>query len=161
MRFNGRILLSLSWAVISAGVVITALNQKWPFRTALFPVIIGGAVFIMATAETAWSFWGKQGPPADESVKGPGAPEKLDRATETGRTLLAFAWINGFFALIFVCGFSIAVPLFVLLYFKLQSRERWGLSIILTVLAWAFFYGLFVKLLNIHFPEGWLLRILA
>jgi len=28
-------------------------------------------------------------------------------------------------------------------------------------LAWGFFYGLFVWSLNIHFPEGWLLRLLG
>ena len=60
MRLKGRTLLSASWLVISAGVVITALNQNWPFRTALFPVIIGSAVFIMATAETLLSFIGKE-----------------------------------------------------------------------------------------------------
>jgi hypothetical protein len=147
--------------VISAGVVITALNQKWPFRTALFPVVIGSAVFIMAAAETLLSIFGKEKMPADEPEMDLKFSEDMDQATETRRTLLAFAWINGFFMLIFFFGFSIAVPLFVLLYFKLQSKEAWGISVILTGVAWGFFYGLFVLLLNIHFPEGWLLRILV
>ena len=161
MRSSGRSLLSISWVIISAGVVITALSEKWPFRTALFPVVIGSAVFIMATAETLLSFFGKEEVPSDDPAVGLQFSVDLGRKTAAHRTFLAFGWINGFFALIFFFGFSIAVPLFVLSYFKLQSKEGWGISFMLTALAWGFFYGLFVLLLHIHFPEGWLLRVLV
>jgi hypothetical protein len=39
-------------------------------------------------------------------------------------------------------------------YFKFQGGESWVLSTTLTVIAWLFFYGLFVKLLTLPFPEG-------
>jgi hypothetical protein len=44
--------------------------------------------------------------------------------------------------------------LLVFTYLKFQSKEKWGISIILTVCAWLVFYGLFVKLLVLPFPDG-------
>ncbi len=40
------------------------------------------------------------------------------------------------------------------LYLKLGGRERWLISIILTVVAWVSFYGLFDYALHVPFPKG-------
>jgi hypothetical protein len=69
---------------------------------------------------------------------------------------VAFAWIIGFFFLILLLGFSVALPLMVFLFLKFQAKERWGMSLVLTGSALAFFLGLFVWLLNIPFPAGWM-----
>jgi hypothetical protein len=71
---------------------------------------------------------------------------------------VAFGWIVGFFLLILFLGFSIAVPLFVFSYMKIYGKEKWGISIFMSVLAWVFFYGLFIRLLNTPMMEGWLFR---
>jgi inner membrane protein involved in colicin E2 resistance len=76
----------------------------------------------------------------------------------TRRTLLGFGWIIGFFLLILLFGFLIAVPLMVFLFLKVQAKERWGISLLLTGLALVFFYGLFIWLLSIPFPVGWILE---
>ena len=70
------------------------------------------------------------------------------------RTITMFSWMFGFFAMIWLVGFVIAIPLMVFGYLKFQSNERWGLSIMLTVIAFVFFYALFVRLLNLPFPDG-------
>jgi hypothetical protein len=49
----------------------------------------------------------------------------------------------------------VAVPLFVFLYLKLQANEGWILSAAFTAGVWAFFYGLFDRLLHLPFPAGW------
>lgn len=71
------------------------------------------------------------------------------------RTLVTFGWLGVFFLLIVAFGFLTAVPLFVLLYLRIQACERWPLSLALTALAWGFVDGLFVQLLHLPFPEGW------
>src|SRR4030066_1895319 len=153
MRYSGAHLMSLCLMVISAGVVITAL--KWPFRAALFPVIIGISVFFMAIAELLLSLFGKKEMVVKEAAVDFSLSEGMDKALEIRRTLVIFAWIVGFFVLIILFGFTIAVPLFVFLYLKLQAREGWGTSLIFSVSAWVFFYGLFIWLLNTHIQEGW------
>ena len=46
------------------------------------------------------------------------------------------------------------IPLMVFTYLKIQSDESWPLSIGLTAAAWFSFWGLFVKVLNLPFPDG-------
>jgi Na+/proline symporter len=71
------------------------------------------------------------------------------------RTAVAIGWIAGFFAAIVLLGFPLAVPLFMVLYLKLQGREGWIVSLALTAVVWALFYGLFDRLLHLPFPAGW------
>jgi hypothetical protein len=51
--------------------------------------------------------------------------------------------------------------LLVFSYLKFQSGESWTLTIALTVIAFIFFWTLFVRLLNLPFPEGWLITQLG
>ena len=68
---------------------------------------------------------------------------------------------SGFFALIWLLGFPIAIPLMMFAYLKFQGGESWVLSITLTVVAWLFFYVLFVRLLHLPFPDGLLMTWLG
>ena len=160
MKFRPNGLLSLIWMFISAGIVITALSLNWPFRTALFPVIIGSAVFVMATTETLLCFFGKEVSPVNNLSVDSELIGITDQALASKRTFQAFTWIIGFVALVIFFGFNIAIPLFVLLFLKLQGKEGWCISLILTGLAWGFFFGLFIRILHTPFPEGWLFSVL-
>jgi hypothetical protein len=56
--------------------------------------------------------------------------------------------------LLWLLGFNIGIPLMVFSYLKFQSKESWKVSIILTAIAFVFFYALFVKVLTLPFPDG-------
>jgi hypothetical protein len=68
-------------------------------------------------------------------------------------TVKISAWILGYFVAIWLLGFSVAIVMTTLLYLKLAS-ERWPITLVLTFSAWLSFYGLFVYLLHVPFPEG-------
>lgn len=161
MKYSGKMWISISLMMIGAAVAVIAI--KWPFRTALFPVSIGVCVFFMALADLLLGLFGK------EDVSKHGAlgtklsdtSDTVDPRIDFNRTLSIFAWIFGFFLMIVFFGFTIAVPLLVFLYLKVQSKEGWGLSLILTGATIIFFYGLFVWLLETPFPEGWFIRWLG
>ena len=161
IKYSGKMWISVSLMLI--GVTTASMAVKWPFRTALFPVLIGGCVFVMALADLLLGLFGKE----DDSSQGAlgtkltDTTETVDPKTAFRRTLVMFAWIFGFFLMIVFLGFTIAVPLMVFLYLKVQSREGWGLTLILTGATLIFFYGLFVWLLETPFPEGWIIRWLA
>jgi hypothetical protein len=70
------------------------------------------------------------------------------------RTINIFSWFFGFFFGIWLLGFAITIPLMVFTYLKIQSNEKWWLSLTLTAIAWVSFWGLFIKLLNLPFPDG-------
>jgi hypothetical protein len=74
------------------------------------------------------------------------------------RAFVIVAWILGFFAAIWLLGFVIAVPVASFLYFRLAGGEKWSISIPLSLVAGAIFYGLFDYLLHLPFPEGRLIE---
>ena len=154
MRFSGRRIMSLCLMVIAVGVMITAV--KWPFKTALFPLIVSIFLFFGAMAEFLLDLFENKGTASKQEAMDFQLSEDIDPALATRRTLLAFAWIIAFFLLILFFGFPIAVPLMVFLFLKVQAKERWGISLLLTGLALCFFLGLFVWLLKTPFSEGWI-----
>jgi hypothetical protein len=58
---------------------------------------------------------------------------------------------------VWLLGFSLSIALITFLYLKLDARENWVVSAVLTSAAWIFFYGLFDYFLRIPFPPGLLL----
>jgi putative tricarboxylic transport membrane protein len=147
---NASLALSVLIMIMSGYGVIAA--TAWPWKAALFPLVIGIPLFCLAASEALWTLFGS--PPAEA---GEAKDFQLSIGKDTGRrTLVATGWILGFFAAIVLLGFPIAVPLFVFLFLKLQGREGWVLSIVMTAVVWGVFYGLFDLLLHLPFPAGWL-----
>ena len=149
MRVRPSLLLSLVVMGLSAWAVLTAM--AWPWKAALFPLAIGIPVFCLAGAESLLTLFGSrvEGQAMDFQLS-----EHVPQEVAIRRTLAISFWILAFFFMILLLGFPIAIPLFVLLYLKIQAREGWTLSLLLTAAAWGFFSVLFQRLLNIPFPEG-------
>lgn len=138
-------------AALAAGILLVSgygvlAAWAWPWKAALFPLAIGIPVFCLAAAELAWVLLGSAARGEDKDLR---------------RSALAAAWIVGFFAAILLLGFPVAVPLFVFLYLRLQGREGWLFSAVFTAVVWAFFYGLFDRLLHLPFSDGWLITWLS
>lgn len=157
MKVNGRVLMSLCVAVVGMIVIIMAL--RWPFKTALFPVIIAIPVALMAVAELVMDLRGMK--KAEKGGVDFKLSEDIDPKVAMRRTLITFGWIVGFFLLILLLGFPIAVLLFLFLNLKLQAKEGWRLTLLLTAVTSIFFYGLFIRMLDIHFYEGVILRAMG
>ena len=141
------IMVLAGWGTLSA--------LDWPWKAKLFPLVIGIPLFCLATVEALWELLGARGAKrtaADFQFSADQPPEVARR-----RTLLATAWIFGFFAMIVLLGFPLAVALLVFLYLKVQGKEGWIFTIVFTAAVWGFFYGLFDMLLHLPFPPGWLL----
>ena len=140
--------VGLSVAVMLASGYAVFAATAWPWKAALFPLVIGIPLFCLAATELLWNFFGTEEiTPSTEATAG-------------RRAALVALWMLAFFAAIVLLGFPVAVPLFVFLYLKLQGREGWLISIGLTAAVSAVFYGLFDALLHLPFPEGWLLDLL-
>jgi hypothetical protein len=140
--------------ILAVGVMLMSgygvyAATAWPWKAALFPLAIGIPLFCLAAVEALLAFFGRG--PAEE-----GSMEL--QITPPGRsTWIAAAWMLAFFAGVVLLGFPYAVPLFVLLYLKLQGGEGWLLSIVITAAVAAVFYGLFDAMLHLPFPSGLLL----
>ena len=121
----------------------------------LYPWAIGIPMVILALVQVILDLRGYK---AKETLDG--APvdfqftQTIEPALARKRAITMFSWLLGFFLVVWLLGFEYGIPLMVFSYLKLQSNESWVLSIILTVLAFVFFWLLFVKLLTLPFPQG-------
>ena len=139
--------------LVSGYGVLTAWD--WPTKAALFPLAIGIPLFCLAAAEAAWVLLGAREQKTEALDFQVARPAGAAR-----RAAVAIGWMLGFFVAIVLLGFPIAVPLFVLLYLKLQGGEGWLLTLVMSAAVWGLFYGLFDRLLHLPFPAGWLLGFL-
>jgi Kef-type K+ transport system membrane component KefB len=148
---KGRILFGLFLIVVGAYAVHSAL--RWSFKTALFPLSVSIPLIVLVAAQLLLDLFGKaetaSGPAIDLELAADVPPDVARR-----RVINIFFWIAGFILLVFLLGFPIAVPLFILCYLRLQSHESWWLSLSLTAIAWGFFYGVFERLIHLRFEDG-------
>lgn len=152
MHRKASLALALGVMAVSGYAVIAA--WFWPWKAALFPLVIGIPLFVLSATEAAWVLFGKTGRAEVQDFQ---LARDVPEREVVRRSAVAAAWIVGFFAAIVLFGFALAVPLFVFLYLKLHANEGWIFSAVFTAAVWAFFYGLFDRLLHLPFPAGWAL----
>ena len=140
MRISGAAVFSAVLATAAAYAVFAAL--RWPAKAALFPLVIGIPLVILALAQMV----------VDLRASAPEGPRAGVRAP-----LAVLAWMAGFIVLVLLLGFPLAVPLFILGYLVLAGREHWLLSLVLAAAAWGAFHLLFQKLLHFPFEAGLLI----
>jgi hypothetical protein len=155
---KGRMAFCLFLIAIGSYAVYSA--SGWTFKAALFPLTVGIPLIVLVTAQLLLDLFGKA-----EITRGTAVD--LDFATDVPleivrhRVLGIFFWIAGFILLVFLLGFPVAVPIFLISYLGMQSRVGWRLSIALTAAAWLFFYGLFQWLLHLPFERGLIQTLLS
>jgi Tripartite tricarboxylate transporter TctB family len=130
--------------------------KDWRMQARLYPLAIGIPMVICAIIQVILDLKGVKAKQSSDGAPMDFQFQQTDVSPEDvrKRTITMFSWMFGFFAMIWLVGYVIAIPLMVFGYLKFQSNERWGLSITLTVIAFVFFYALFVRLLNLPFPDG-------
>jgi hypothetical protein len=130
--------------------------KDWRMQARLYPFAIGIPMLIFAIVQLILDLKGVKAKQSSDGAPMDFQFQQTDVSPEDvrKRTITMFAWMFGFFAMIWLVGYVVAIPLMVFGYLKFQSNEAWGLSITLTVIAFIFFYALFVRLLNLPFPDG-------
>ena len=130
---------------------------EWRLQARLYPWAIGFPMILLAVINIVQEFRG----PKEE---GEGVPantpadfqltQTVDWDVAVKRTSNILSWIVGFMAGIWLLGFSITVAGMTFGYLKIQSKEGWPMSLILTAAAWLVYYVVFERTLLLPFPEG-------
>ena len=142
--------------------VFVYLAQDWRVQARLYPWVIGIPMVILAVIQVILDLKGVQAKKTDDATPMDFQfTQEVDPVIAQKRAVVMFAWLLGFFFMIWLLGFPIAVPLMMFCYLRFQGKEPWVLSMSLTAIAWVFFYGLFVKLLTLPFPEGFIITWLG
>jgi len=138
VRASGAAVFSAGLAAAAAYAVFAAL--RWPPKAALFPLVMGIPLLVLAAAQLVSDLRDPQRPE--------GPPDGALMA------LAVLAWMSGFIVLVLLLGFPLAVPVFIFAYLRLAGREPWLLSVALAAAAWGVFHLLFQKLLHFPFEAG-------
>lgn len=150
-----RPLFALFWVGVFGYVLREAwFSIRWEDeRAAIFPLMIGIpslALALVAFVQELLQVVRQKG-----VVTGPKETESLlEPALLRRRAISIVSWVLGFFLAIWLLGFNVTVPVATFLYLKFGSGEKWGITLILTLVAWIFFYGLFDYAIHLPFPEG-------
>lgn len=145
----------------AALIVVMALalwqSRNFGYRAGLFPWAIGIPTFALCFLQLQRDLRGAH----RKKEEHPGEEAEVEIAPEVvrKRTLDVIGWTVGFFLAIWLLGFSIAVPLTILLYLKIAGKESWLMTAQVTFFSWLFYWGLFERLLNVPFPEGLLISL--
>ena len=151
MPINARVLFSLGLAALAVFAIASA--SSWPLKARLFPFVTAIPLLVLALVQLFLDLRGEAGATdsvASDIVLSTDVPPAIARR----RTLLTFAWMVAFVALVYLVGFPLAVPLFVFSYLVLQSAEGVWRSLALAAAAWGFFHGLFERVLRLPFGAG-------
>ena len=158
MKFKPQVLVTVVLLIFFIVFVYQAFD--WRLQARLYPWAIGFPMIVLALVHIFNELRendDKTEPTQSQNVpvdRGFSSYEHLEPGVALKRTLTMFGWIFGFLVAIWLFGFRLMVPAFVFLYLKVQSRESWTLSIVLTACAWLLFWGLFDWLLSLPFPDG-------
>jgi Tripartite tricarboxylate transporter TctB family/Tripartite tricarboxylate transporter TctA family len=145
-RLDGGVLFSLGLVILFA----TALwmSRRFDLRAGLFPWAICTASLILAVVSFTSELAGRR--------RGAAAVAEGPLRESPRRILTVCGWIVGMYAAIWLVGFALAALLTTLLYLR-AARERWSLSLVLSLAGFVFVYGLFQLGLGVPFPPGRLL----
>jgi len=154
-RFNPGALFTLLILLIFFGGVFTA--RQWQFQARLFPWTIGIPALLLCIAQLAMDLFRTTESDDPDDVSG-----LMDLPVDRGipvsvvvrRAVNSFGWIIGFMLVIWLIGFIISVPLFVLLYLLIQAREKLWVSLVYTGAMLIFLLGVFHQVLHIPWPPG-------
>ena len=158
MKNRTHVIFILLFAFFFAYFVYEA--REWRLQARLYPYAIGIPMLILAVI---YAFMELRGRTKVKTATSDSAPvdfqfsQNIDPALARARTINIFSWIFAFFVAVWLFGFSFSVAALIFFYLKFQGREGWLLSIVLTAAGWLCFWALFVRLLNLPFPDAQLL----
>ncbi len=155
MRLTPRTVFSFLVLVFFGYLVWEA--GEWRLQARLYPWAIGIPMVILAVLNIVQELRGPKEEGESASANMPSdfqLTQTVEWAVAVRRTANILSWIVGFMAGIWLLGFSITVAGMTFGYLKIQSKEGWPMSLILTASAWLVYYVVFERTLLLPFPEG-------
>ena len=153
LKANPGALFTLIILLLMVGLVVTA--KQWQYQARLFPWTIGIPTMLLCFLQLGMDLFRSKN--EDEDVAGM-MDLPVDRSVPVAvvirRAVNIFGWIFGLFLSIWIIGFILSVPLFLLLYLSVQAGESWKVSVSYTVVMLVFMVGVFEMVLHIPWPVG-------
>lgn len=148
-------------AIVAFALAYIVISSDYAPGARLIPTIVAVTTIVIG----ALQLFGSRVPGLNvlvresESEEGKGK-NLLSHPMYRGRTLHVMTWTVGFFLLIYLLGFVVAVPIFMLAFLGFVDRRSWLLTISLTLVLTLLTSFLIMGLLELPWKEGVILRML-
>jgi hypothetical protein len=106
MKLSGKAWMSLAILFVGAGIIISAL--RWPFKAALFPMVVGVPLFILSAIQFLKSAFLAKGHSKDATIDFKLSKWKIRPWKRSGPS--TFFLDLGFFFMVLLIGFPLPVP---------------------------------------------------
>lgn len=167
-------IVDVVWVVFTAAYVVTAWS--YPPTAGLVPLTFGVTALVIAIAQFAIHV----GPPFRRLIDSPqnlarvlvaarsprrsrGERAHCGRETASAdhRELMAIAWAVALFIGIYIAGYAIAIPAFMLIYFTFGFRAGWKMATLSALAMWVLTYLVIERGLALYLPSGLLFTWLS
>jgi hypothetical protein len=158
MKGKGPLLTSGFFICVFAAMILAA--RDYPEKAALAPYVIAIPGLLLSIAQFALDLRQSLRRPA--TVEGPGGEGHEEALSqERGVEFAMVGWILAILAIILLVGFWVGIAVYLPLYLRLQGKESWKLTLVVSAVGWVSLYLIFEVLLRVPLFEGFLLRLLS
>ena len=158
IKGKGNLIFSLVMLTIFAGMLIMSMGYSQKARFVPLVVSIPGVIF------STIQFWIELRSIFKKPLKVEAAEEiaatadtkkhKLSDAQIARSEMIIIGWILFLLGLIFIFGFWVAIPVFLLLFFRIYGKDSWVFAIVGTVCGWGVIFVIFQVILKVPIYEG-------
>ena len=154
MRFKASYWFLIILIVLMALTIVEAAT--WQYTEAkIIPLAVSGVILVLGIAQLSKEL------NADRKTAAAGT-EVQEPSLSQGQSMrnvgLALCWIIALFVAVYLFGFTVAIPVFIIAYLKTHG-QGWLGSIIYAIIVTAFVYSVFRLALKLPFYEGWLFSL--
>ena len=150
MRKRERILAYVAPMVLALVFLALSLRMEY-FSSKILPLVMGGFCIVICAIGIGQEILAK---PKSGTTRGQDETASRKETEESwSKYAVAGTWVVGFFLAIYLLGFIIAIPLFILSYMKARGT-KWLTAITFSIATGAFVYLVFVVALELYFYEG-------
>jgi putative tricarboxylic transport membrane protein len=155
---TGRTAISLFFFLLACLAVYRAFD--FSFAARMMPLIIGiptlvlSAVVLVTEIASQWTGKPRRAEGAMDGSRLGKDLEPLERRAMARREASVILWLIGLVVLIWLFGLLWSIPVFLVLFLRLQGREPWRLIIPVSLGTWAVVYLLFVQILSMELYQG-------
>ena len=156
MRMRRETYVYIGVMVLMLIIIGNALTMVY-FSSKMLPLIISGAIFVLAAMQLSRELLVKERAKVTEPEEVTGGGER--RETWYGYGLVG-TYVVGFFLVIYLINFIVAIPLFICTYMKTHDTS-WRVAAITAVVITALIYLIFELALDLALYQGLLFKVLG
>ena len=152
LKANPGALFTVIVLLLMLGLVLSA--KQWQYQARLFPWTIGIPTLLLCFLQLGLDLFRTQKSSDSAGMMDLPVDRSVPVSVVIKRAINIFGWIFGLYFSIWIIGFIISVPLFLVLYLRIQAGESWKITAIYNTVMTLFLIGVFEMVLHIPWPPG-------